>query len=305
MARLLPHDGIVTTVENTMATRNMSEFDYRPSPVVVAGKRVLDIASRFLPRRAYESIYRTAFAAYRGLIRTLYQRRLVSAAIRGRQDEVTRARLVHRVMPHSLVGWSGLEETYAGVRDALNAGIPGAIVECGVAQGGCAGLMALANEASSQPRPVWLFDSFEGLPDPGAKDFEGDRTGRHLRPLPRGSCLGTIEQVTELLFDDLRLDRSRITLVKGWFDATLAVNRNRIGPIAVLRIDADWYESVMCCLDQLYPSVSPGGQIIIDDYGTCFGAQRAVDEFLASRSISVAMRSDGRGGVRFQKPFSV
>jgi O-methyltransferase len=285
-----------------MATGTIQDFAYRPPVAVVAGKRLLDFASRVLPHAAYESCYRFAFSGYRWLIRTLYLRRLVSARVAGRRSEAARARLVHRLMPHSLVGWSGLEETHRAVCEVLERGVPGAIVECGVAQGGCAGLMALANESSAQPRLVWLFDSYEGLPEPGAKDFEGDRTGNHVRPLPRGSCLGTIEQVSELLFRDLRLDPARITLVKGWFDRTLAPNLDRIGAIAILRVDADWYDSVMCCLDVLYDSVSVGGQIIIDDYGTCFGARRAVDEFLGRRSINVEMRSDGRGGVRFEKP---
>ena len=68
--------------------------------------------------------------------------------------------------------------------------------------------------------------------------------------------------------------------VKGWFDQTLPTNRDRIGPIALLRIDCDWYSSVMCCLDNLYDQVADRGFVVLDDYYTWDGCAIAVHEFL-------------------------
>jgi len=82
----------------------------------------------------------------------------------------------------------------------------------------------------------------------------------------------------------------------------LPENGPLMGSIALLRIDADWYESVKCCLEHLYDRVVPGGLVIIDDYGSCFGAQKAVDEFLARRSLRVTLVHDRRGGCHFRKP---
>jgi hypothetical protein len=104
------------------------------------------------------------------------------------------------------------------------------------------------------------------------------------------------------LFERFRLRRQQITLVKGWFQDTLPVTKAQIGPIALLRIDGDWYESTYCCLEHLYDNVSPGGQIIIDDYCSCFGARKATSEFLAARAVSSDLVPDGRGGASFEKP---
>jgi hypothetical protein len=179
--------------------------------------------------------------------------------------------------------------------------LDGSLVECGVAQGGSAALIGLLEHASGSPRRLFLFDSFEGLPEPTAEDFLDGRTGTHLRPLPKGSCLGTFDEVSWLLFDELRLRRDRITLVKGWFQDTLPASREVVGPIALLRIDGDWFESVKCCLEELFDSVVCGGAVIIDDYTSCYGAQKAVDQFIASRGLVVDLIPDGRGGCYFFK----
>jgi hypothetical protein len=51
--------------------------------------------------------------------------------------------------------------------------------------------------------------------------------------------------------------------------------------IAILRLDTDWYESTRHELEHLYPRLSSGGVLLLDDYGYWEGAREAVDEFLA------------------------
>jgi hypothetical protein len=75
-------------------------------------------------------------------------------------------------------------------------------------------------------------------------------------------------------------------LVKGWFEDSLPANRQRIGPIALLRIDGDWYSSVRCCLDNLYDQVVDGGLVVLDDYYAWDGCAIAVHEFLGSRRLA-------------------
>jgi O-methyltransferase len=284
------------------ATSSASEVYYVQSSLHRAARRLLAVAARVLPRPSYEAMVSLAFVAYRTLVRLGYLRFFVVAWLKGDRNRMTMVERVFRVMPHSLVGWRGLEATYTVVQRALLDGCPGSVVECGVARGGCAGLMGLLCQNGPARRPLWLFDSYRGLPDPTADDFRQGMTGMHVRPLPRGSCLGTYEAVAEFLFATLGLPEGGVFMVQGWFEDALPANRQRIGPIAVLRIDADWYESVKCCLNTLYDSVSPGGFVIIDDYGSCFGAQKAVDEVLALRQVAVSLVPDGRGGIYFQKP---
>ena len=264
-----------------------------------AAKRVLHGLQAGLGPQLYGRLYTPAFGAYRKALELAYRRRVRKST----GAEAERGALVARVMPYSLVGTGGLEQTHDAIARVIAAGLEGAFVECGVAQGGCAALIATLADREGHGRRCWFFDSFEGLPDPTAQDYAGgSETGDHVRPLPRGSCLGTLEQVSALLFDTFALDETRIELVKGWFQDTLPARAREIGPIAVLRLDGDWYASTRCCLEHLYDAVLPGGAIVIDDYGTCHGCRRATDEFLEERGVTVQFEDDGRGGVVFEKP---
>jgi O-methyltransferase len=265
-------------------------------------RAVMSSLHRQLPEGAYIRLYDAAFAVLRRARRIAYARFWAKAKMSGNKLERRRVETVLKAMPYSLVGWRGLEVTYDAVVATRHRGVPGSLVECGVAEGGSAAVMGLVEHEFDHPRMLWLFDSYEGLPDPTGEDFVDGATGTHIRPLPRGSCLGTFEQVSGLLFDSFGLRPERIRLVKGWFQDTLPATRDQIGSIAVLRIDGDWYSSVKCCLDSLFDSVAPGGYVIIDDYAACFGAQKAVDEFLAARGLQVDLTPDGRGGSFFVRP---
>lgn len=279
-----------------------SEFE--PSGLKKATKSVLGYAQSLLPNRVYELLYKFSFGLYKAGLRLLYFRHVLYQALFGTHAGRVRVQLVHRVMPYSLVGSSGLEVTYDATRAVIDQGVPGDFVECGVARGGCSALMATVAQTGPEVRRMWLFDSFQGLPDPTADDFDASNslTGDHVRPLPRGSCLGTQGEVEDLLFSKFHLHCESVSLVKGWFQDTLPHSRQQISEIALLRIDGDWYESTLCCLHNCYDLVSPGGRVIIDDYGTCFGCKKAVHEFLNQKGIAVKLIPDGRGGVVFEKP---
>lgn len=289
----------------TLAGEHSSEMpEFQRSPLVRSLKSLLGSAQSFLPKAVYELLYEFSFRLYKGMLRLFYSRHVFYQAVFGSPTGRMRTRLVHRVMPYSLVGSSGLEATYNAATTVIAGAIPGDFVECGVAQGGCSALMATVAKMDPGRRKMWLFDSFQGIPDPTADDFDDvkDVTGEHIRPLVRGSCLGTKSRVESVLFSKFGLNRDSVYLVEGWFQDTLPVYRDRIGPIAVLRIDGDWYESTLCCLHNCYDHVSPGGYIIVDDYGSCFGCKKAVHEFLDSKGIRVRLIPDGRGGVLFSKP---
>lgn len=209
-------------------------------------------------------------------------------------------RLILKVKPYTMVNYLRLSNVYCLAKLFEEKKLRGAFVECGVWKGGCAAVMAsVANEAGFD-RQIWLFDSFEGLPAPTDKDGV-DKDG----VLPQGhpnKCIASMEEVEKIFFSILKLNKKNIVIRKGWFEDTLARAKNEIGPIAILRLDADWYESTKCCLDNLYDRVIPGGYLIIDDYGFWQGCKKAVDEFLEQRKLNVNLINIDEEGVYFQKP---
>ena len=216
------------------------------------------------------------------------------------------ARLIWTVQPYTMVGLPRLLNAFDLARRVESQGIKGAMVECGVFKGGCVGLMAKVSADARSGRKVWLFDSFEGLPEPTALDgtlaeeYAAREAAGKLVPIDR--CVGLIETVEELLFEKLRLDRGNIVLRKGWFQETLPVAKTEVGEIALLRLDGDWYESTKVCLENLYDLVVQGGFVIIDDYGYWEGCRRATDEFLAGRGLTLPLERIDDTGVFFVKP---
>jgi O-methyltransferase len=184
------------------------------------------------------------------------------------------------------------------VRTTVRAGIPGAFVECGVWRGGAAFLMAdLLLRAGIRDRRVWLFDSFEGHRPPAEIDGQAalDYALNTDDPGYVDNCRVAVDDVRRSAVA-LGLD-SVTEIVKGWFEDTLPANKERIGPIAILRLDCDWYDSVRSCLESLYDVVTPGGVVIIDDYYSYDGCAIAVHEFLAARRL--AHRIEQSRGVAF------
>jgi len=266
-------------------------------------KAFVKALQRALPDKVFQSFYDSCFPIYKEIIRRGYQVRIPLFVLSGRSAKARMVSTISKIMPYTLVGIRGLEASYQIASFLNHAKIPGKFVELGVARGGCAGMLGiLAFQGEEQvSRELWLFDSFEGLPDPTAEDFVAGETGEHVRPLPKGSCLGTLPQVKELLHSKLKLPADKIKYFQGWFQDTLPLNTAAIGQIALLRIDGDWYESTKVCLEYLYDKVVPGGAIVVDDYQSCYGCKRAVDQFLISRSISPSITLDGRGGCFFWK----
>ena len=157
--------------------------------------------------------------------------------------------------------------------------IPGDVVECGVWRGGMSGGMATLLGGA---RRYWLFDSFEGLPAPDERDGADALRYHHDEGSPHfnDNCRADKAIADEAM---ARSGASDVCVIKGWFNDTLP-NFPMDRRIAVLRLDGDWYGSVMCCLRNLYPRVVQGGLIIIDDYYYWDGASRAVHDFLSEIS---------------------
>lgn len=219
--------------------------------------------------------------------------------------EFSRMVMIWKVLPNTMLPIERLFSTCDCV-DAINREkLSGDIVECGVWSGGCVGLMAITDlEIGSQSRRYIMFDSFEGLPQPSAEDKEVVGSYKENHPgmdlwgeggdsdslTAIGACVGADQpRVESFLVSTLGIPRQRLKFYVGWFQDTTPVAKRELGPIAILRLDGDWYESTKVCLDNLYDLVIPNGFVIIDDYGTFTGCRKAVDEFRAIRGIKSEM----------------
>jgi O-methyltransferase len=171
--------------------------------------------------------------------------------------------------------------------------IPGVVVECGVAAGGSAALLAMALGRQHSSRVLFLFDTFEGLPPPTVNDPDYDEA-----VVWTGQCRGTVDEV-RALFDRLSIPKERVRYMPGLFQETLHVAP--MGAVALAHLDGDWYESTLTCLTAIWPKLSVGGVIQLDDYGRWKGCRKAVDEFFSGRLDHIAMRPIDEGAVYITK----
>jgi O-methyltransferase len=282
-----------------------SNLNYTPSFMGKIARVVIPILQKSLPEKIYKLIYNFLYNLYKTLLRWSYVFKFCFYNLFGNRKQKLKVNLTHKLLNYTMGGRKALENAFDVVDLVESNNIAGALVECGVAEGGTAAMLALANKnLGNNIRNKWFFDSYEGLPEPTREDYELGKTGHFIRPLPKGSCLGTIEQVSELMFTKLKFTKNEVNLIKGWFQDTVPVIKNKIGPIAILRLDGDWYESTKVPLENFYDQITEGGYIIIDDYLTCFGSRKAVDEYLSNNNIQTQINLDGRGGVWFMKPIT-
>lgn len=218
------------------------------------------------------------------------------------------------VRDHTMLPYARLYSLYQQAVHCETVALPGSFVECGTWKGGAVGLMALANLAhGSARRPLHLFDSFAGIPEPDesvdgrkavaeARQVGGGTQGQ-LVPLPGFyEAPGTLAANHHLLETIIGYDPAYLHYHQGWFQDTLPRVADEVGAIAILRLDGDWYASTKVCLDYLYDLVVSGGFVIIDDYGCYEGCQRAVDEFRERRGIRDYLHRIDSQGVYWVKP---
>lgn len=201
-----------------------------------------------------------------------------------------------RVTPrYSMISVDRLRSLYDRSIDLARLRIPGAIVECGTWNGGAAAVISHASIRGGMARDIWLFDSFEGLPAPTADDPPEVHKAYHA-----GWCTGSPEKAIAILTSE-GTKPEKIHIVKGWFEETLPAAH--VGPIALLHVDSDWYESVRICLNAFFDSVVAGGLIVIDDYHLWGGCRKAVDEFVEARGVGHLLQPSGRTAVYLTKPY--
>jgi O-methyltransferase len=201
-------------------------------------------------------------------------------------------RTFSEVAPYTMVGRKRLEALYRLAREIDSHGIAGDIVECGTCNGGTAAVLGSAGLIKNLQRRLWLFDSFAGLPNPSPLD--GSKAQSFT-----GKLVGSIARVKEIL-EHVQVPMERVQIVPGWFQDTFPIVE--IPRIALLHIDADWYDSVRLALNRFYGFVQPGGYIVFDDYGFWEGCKKAVDEYLDGLDLPPKLIYIDSRAVYLQKP---
>jgi O-methyltransferase len=173
------------------------------------------------------------------------------------------------------------------VRYIVRSGIPGSFVECGVWRGGSSMAIALTlAQEGDTTRDIYLFDTFEGMTPPTDvdKSLDGVFAKNHLDEHKNGTwfrCYADLNEVrTNMASTNYPLDQ--LHFVKGPVEETIPTH-GPPGPIALLRLDTDWYESTKHEMTHLFPLLQVGGILIIDDYGHWQGARKAIDEYLVGQ----------------------
>ena len=213
------------------------------------------------------------------------------------------SRIYEKISPFTMTSPERVFSLIEAVNYIEKNGIKGDIVECGVWKGGS--MMAVAQtliELNNVTRTLYLYDTFEGMPPP--KDVDVTVHGEKADELLQADtdkeknlkwAHSTLETVRENM-GTTGYPVEKTKYIKGKVEDTIP---GRIpSKIALLRLDTDWYDSTMHELKFLFPLLSRGGILIIDDYGYWQGARKAVDEYFASHDSPIYLsRIDETGRI--------
>ena len=203
--------------------------------------------------------------------------------------------VLDEVRRYSMTSVERLYALWTSVRYLLRAGIPGDFVEAGVWRGGSVMLMAREIlRLGHEPRRLWLYDTFSGLPRPNPDldvDILGNRgiDGWEARNVSGGFSHWAYADEAEVRrnMTTTGYPEAMQRFVVGRVEETLPDQAP--ASIALLRVDTDWYDSYRHVLETLYDRVVPGGVLIFDDYGHFKGARKAIDDFWSRRGIALPL----------------
>jgi O-methyltransferase len=196
----------------------------------------------------------------------------------------------------TMIGIERLNNIQKCAEDIFRNKVEGDFIETGVWRGGSTIFMkALLKVYGVEDKLVWVADSFQGLPRPNEDKYTADK-GDDLYMFEE---LAIPVEVVKHNFEKYNLLDDKVKFLKGWFKDTLPTAP--IEKLSLLRLDGDMYESTMDALVPLYPKLSPGGYIIIDDYGGIEACKLAVHDYRKKHGITEEIIPIDWSGVYWQK----
>lgn len=197
---------------------------------------------------------------------------------------------------HTMIGIPRLNNLRYCVETALKDGVAGDLIETGVWRGGASIFMrGILKAYGVTDRTVWVADSFAGLPPADRVNYPKESPlDFHLS----GDLAVSLEQVKSN-FERYGLLDDQVRFLKGWFRDTLPTAP--IERLSVIRLDGDMYESTMDGFVNLYAKLSPGGFLIVDDYGAVDACNEAVADFRNAQRITAELKFISGGGAFWRK----
>ncbi|MGV3524366.1 MAG: TylF/MycF/NovP-related O-methyltransferase [Candidatus Sericytochromatia bacterium] len=195
-------------------------------------------------------------------------------------EELKENGLIGSNFAHTLIGRKRLDQLQEAVETVIREGIPGDLIETGVLRGGaCIFMRAILEAYQERARRVWVADSFVGFPE---DTFDELKAHGMVDPAALNRWAAPLEEV-QATFQRYGLLDEQVQFLKGWFADTLP--QAPIQQLAILRLDADLYSATRESLELLYPKLSPGGYLIVDDYYAFDDCRKAVREYRAKHGI--------------------
>ncbi len=196
----------------------------------------------------------------------------------------------------TMIGLKRLDNIEFCINQILKENIKGDFIETGVWRGGATIFMNAVLQFHNIPdRIIWVADSFEGLPKPNESKYAFDKNDQHHM----FDTLAVSMETVKSNFAKYGLLTANVNFLKGWFKDTLPTAP--IEKLSLLRLDGDMYESTMDALINLYPKVSAGGFIIIDDWGSVSSCKQAVLDFRNANSIDDKMEQIDYAAIYWRK----
>jgi hypothetical protein len=214
--------------------------------------------------------------------------------------------IFEKCLPYTMTSAERLYSVYKSIEYIVANNIQGDIVECGVWKGGSSMCAMLSLAAfGDQNRNFFLYDTFEGMSEPGEKDKDlSDSSAKDQLSSREKTTSDVIWAYSPLEEVQKNIEytgypMSKVQCIKGKVEETIPGTIS--DKVALLRLDTDWYESTLHELNHLFPKLVPGGVLIIDDYGHWKGAREAVDQYFHDNNITILLnRIDytGRAGIK-------
>ena len=227
----------------------------------------------------------------------LLQSIIVGLDVADEMQEVQFQSIVDRASQNSMVHASGLAFTVAATLYSVKHNFAGPMVECGSWKGGCAwAILETQRRLLGLVRnQVICIDSFKGLPSvtpidgPLATSWQADSSGATFFE----NCSASKGELYAFFESTGFVEGTDYQIIEGWFDEVVPVYSESLGDsqVALLRLDADWYESTKICLGNLGHRVVEEGIVIIDDYYAWDGCAQALHEYLSETKLPYRIKS--------------
>jgi O-methyltransferase len=249
-------------------------------------------------------LFRTLRLGFRRLGYDIVPLERAAVAFTADFDAHTRS-MVDLAAAHTLTSPERIAALVEATRYVCRAGVPGAFVECGVWRGGSAMVMAATLlHAGVDDRDILLYDTFTHMPLPGDEDvtFEGEAAADFYEEAAGAAAFRylPLAAVRDAVLST-GYPPERVHFVPGMVEETIPARAP--DEVALCRLDTDWYASTRHEMEHLWPRISAGGVLIVDDYGHFMGAKKAVDEYLAEHELELLLhRIDFTGRLVVKPP---